>query len=127
MSKSTAKAVLLLLKRCDEVCIDAEKSSFDTVGVSGILCNEISVAPYLIAALLLFSRGNSKLLANRAPPYYNIITNLWGGDFMETKDVIRDLRIKKGLSQEELAERVYVRGRLFRAGRWAKPHLTQKR
>ena len=27
---------------------------------------------------------------------------------METKDIIRDLRVKKGLSQEELAERVFV-------------------
>ena len=27
---------------------------------------------------------------------------------METKDIIRDLRTKKGLSQEELAEKVFV-------------------
>ena len=27
---------------------------------------------------------------------------------METKDIIRELRLKKGLSQEELAERIYV-------------------
>ena len=27
---------------------------------------------------------------------------------METKDIIRELRIKKGLSQEELAEKIFV-------------------
>ena len=31
-----------------------------------------------------------------------------GGDFMETKDIIYELRTKKGLSQEELAEKVFV-------------------
>ena len=31
-----------------------------------------------------------------------------GDDFMETKDIILELRTKKGFSQEELAEKVYV-------------------
>ena len=31
-----------------------------------------------------------------------------GGDFMETKDIILELRMKKGLSQEELAEKIFV-------------------
>ena len=52
--------------------------------------------------------SNSELLADADGPWYNIITNLQGGDFMETKDIIRELRMKKRLSQEELAERIFV-------------------
>ena len=40
--------------------------------------------------------------------YYNLTTTSQGGDFMETKDIIFELRTKKGLSQEELAEKVFV-------------------
>ena len=40
--------------------------------------------------------------------WYNIITTNKGGDFMETKDIIYELRTKKGLSQEELAEKIFV-------------------
>ena len=39
---------------------------------------------------------------------YNIITTREGGDFMETKDIILELRTQKGLSQEALAEKVFV-------------------
>ena len=31
-----------------------------------------------------------------------------GGEIMETKDIILELRTKKGLSQEELAEKIFV-------------------
>ena len=51
---------------------------------------------------------NSELLDNSVTPWYDIITNLQGGDFMETKDIIFKLRTKKGLSQEELAEKIFV-------------------
>ena len=48
------------------------------------------------------------MLVNLGGPWYNIITANEGGDFMETKDIIYELRTKKGLSQEELAEKVFV-------------------
>ena len=51
---------------------------------------------------------NRQLLVNAHSQCYNMITTNKGGDFMETKDIIRELRVKKGLSQEELAERVFV-------------------
>ena len=31
-----------------------------------------------------------------------------GDNFMETKDIILELRTKKGMSQDELAEKVFV-------------------
>ena len=37
-----------------------------------------------------------------------MITTSKGGDYMETKDIILELRTKKGLSQEELAQNVFV-------------------
>ena len=40
--------------------------------------------------------------------YSNPTTTNEGGEFMKTKDVIYELRTKKGLSQEELAEKVFV-------------------
>ena len=49
--------------------------------------------------------SNSGLLATPAAPVYNkyeVMTD------METKDMILALRLKKGLSQDELAEKVYV-------------------
>ena len=39
---------------------------------------------------------------------YNKNTEIKGGNDMETKDIILELRTKKGLSQEELAEKVFV-------------------
>ena len=36
------------------------------------------------------------------------LVGLGQDNYMETKDIILDLRIKKGLSQEELAEKVFV-------------------
>ena len=39
---------------------------------------------------------------------------------METKNVIYELRTQKGLSQEELAAKVFVQDKLFRAGKLAK-------
>ena len=48
------------------------------------------------------------MLVNLGGPWYNIITTNEGGDFVETKDIIYELRTKKGLSQEELAEKVFV-------------------
>ena len=39
---------------------------------------------------------------------YNKNTEIKGGNDMETKDIILELRIKKGLSQDELAEKVFV-------------------
>ena len=57
---------------------------------------------------ILSSNSNSELLVNSGSPWYNIITSSQGGDFMETKDIIFELRTKKGLSQEELAEKVFV-------------------
>lgn len=45
---------------------------------------------------------------------------------METKEIIRELRTKNGLSQDELAERVFVTRRRFRAGKTAKLSQTQK-
>ena len=57
---------------------------------------------------ILSSDSNSELLVNFGSSWYNIITANEGGDFMETKDIIYELRTKKGLSQEELAEKVFV-------------------
>ena len=48
------------------------------------------------------------MLVNLYSPLYNIITNLQGGDFIKTKDIIYELRTKKGLSQENLAEKIFV-------------------
>jgi len=48
------------------------------------------------------------LLAFYAEICYNKSIDIKGGDRMETKDIIREFRTKKGLSQEELAEKVFV-------------------
>ena len=40
--------------------------------------------------------------------WYTIIKTNKGGGTMETKDIILELRTKKGLSQDELAEKVFV-------------------
>lgn len=49
--------------------------------------------------------SNSGLLVYRMHAYYNIYKVVI---FMDTKDVILELRTKKGLSQDELAEKLYV-------------------
>ena len=36
---------------------------------------------------------------------------------METKNIIFELRTRKGLSQDELAEKVWLQDRLYRVGR----------
>ena len=48
------------------------------------------------------------MLVNADSPWYNKIITNESGDFMETKDIILELRTKKGLSQEELAEKIFV-------------------
>ena len=53
-------------------------------------------------------KGNSVLLAIYAEICYHKSKVIKGGDPMETKDMIRELRTKHGLSQEELAEKVFV-------------------
>jgi transcriptional regulator with XRE-family HTH domain len=72
--------------------MDAEKNS-DTASILSRICREDS---------------NSELLVNNDRPWYNIIITKEGGDFMKTKDIIYELRTKKGLSQEELAEKIFV-------------------
>ena len=54
------------------------------------------------------SDSNSRLLVKPSELWYNMITTSKGGDYMETKDIIFELRTKKGLSQEELAQKVFV-------------------
>ena len=49
------------------------------------------------------SDSNSRLLVKPSELWYNMITTSKGGDYMETKDIILELRTQKGLSQEELA------------------------
>ena len=49
--------------------------------------------------------SNSRLLVYRMQTYYNIYKVVI---LMDTKDVILELRTKKGLSQDELAEKLYV-------------------
>ena len=53
-------------------------------------------------------KGNNALLETCAKICYNESTAIKGGNRMETKDIILELRTKHGLSQEELAEKVFV-------------------
>ena len=53
-------------------------------------------------------KSNSRLLVKPSELWYTMITTSKGGDYMETKDIILELRTKKGLSQEALAEKVFV-------------------
>ena len=53
-------------------------------------------------------KGNNALLETCAEICYNESTVIKGGNRMETKDIILELRTKHGLSQEELAEKVFV-------------------
>ena len=48
------------------------------------------------------------MLVKPSELWYNMLTTSKGGDYMETKDIILELRTKKGLSQEELAQKVFV-------------------
>ena len=57
---------------------------------------------------IIKERSNNKLLVNSSGLWYNMITTNKGGDYMETKDIILELRMKKRLSQEALAEKVFV-------------------
>ena len=50
--------------------------------------------------------GNSGLLVYRMRTYYNICEVVI---LMDTKDIIRKLRTEKGLSQDELAEKLYIK------------------
>ena len=52
--------------------------------------------------------SNSVLLVIHTAICYNKLKANEGGRIMETKDIILELRTKKGLSQEELAEKVFV-------------------
>lgn len=45
---------------------------------------------------------------------------------MDTKDVILELRTKKGLSQDELAEKLYVQGKRYPVGKTEKQFQIQK-
>lgn len=46
---------------------------------------------------------------------------------MKTKNIILDLRTKKGMSQDELADKIMVTRQAVSAGRTVKPYQTQKR
>ena len=48
------------------------------------------------------------MLVKSSKLWYNMITTSKGGDYMETKNIILELRTQKGLSQEALAEKVFV-------------------
>ena len=48
------------------------------------------------------------MLVNITNPWYNITKMNRGGNRMETREIIYELRTKKGLSQEEIAEKVFV-------------------
>lgn len=45
---------------------------------------------------------------------------------METRKVILELRTKRGLSQDELAEKVMARGRRYLGGKMVRQFQTQK-
>ena len=45
---------------------------------------------------------------------------------METKNIIFELRNQAGMSQDELAEKVYVTRQAVSAGKTAKQHQIQK-
>ncbi len=55
--------------------------------------------------LMCAACSNSRLLVYRMCAYYNIRKVV---TLMDTKDIILRLRMKKGLSQDELAEKLYV-------------------
>ena len=65
----------------------------------------IGIIKLLIANIFRLPLRNNKLLSH--PPLFCYhIPN--GGDVMETREIILELRTQKGLSQEELAEKVMV-------------------
>ena len=65
----------------------------------------IGIIKLLIANIFRLPLRNNKLLS-RPPLFCYYIPN--GGDVMETREIILELRTQKGLSQEELAEKVMV-------------------
>ena len=71
---------------------------YTTIMVTGII-------KLLIANIFRLPLRNNKLLSH-PPLFCYYIPN--GGDVMETREIILELRTKKGLSQEELAEKVMV-------------------
>ena len=68
----------------------------------------LSLCKYYAALDKEYAHRNRKLLAESAKLWYNRITIKQGGDVIATKDIILELRNKNGLSQEELAEKVFV-------------------
>ena len=64
-----------------------------------------SIIKLLIANIFRLPLRNNKLLSHH-PLFCYYIPN--GGDVMETREIILELRTQKGLSQEELAEKVMV-------------------
>ena len=52
--------------------------------------------------------GNSALLVISLMICYNRTIENKGGNRMETKDIILELRTKNGLSRDEVAEKVFV-------------------
>lgn len=46
---------------------------------------------------------------------------------MDTKDIILELRTRNGLSQDELAEKIYVTRQAVSVGKTVKQYLTRKR
>lgn len=65
----------------------------------------IGIIKLLIANIFRLPLRNNKLLS-QPPLFCYYIPN--GGDVMETREIILELRTQKGLSQEELAEKVMV-------------------
>ena len=65
----------------------------------------IGIIKLLIANIFRLPLRNNKLLSHH-PLFCYYIPN--GGDVMETREIILELRTQKGLSQEELAEKVMV-------------------
>ena len=65
----------------------------------------IGIIKLLIANIFRLPLRNNKLLSH-PPLFCYYIPN--GGDVMETREIILELRTQKGLSQEELAEKVMV-------------------
>ena len=65
----------------------------------------IGIIKLLIVNIFRLPLRNNKLLSH-PPLFCYYIPN--GGDVMETREIILELRTQKGLSQEELAEKVMV-------------------
>ena len=79
-----------------------QTNSYTSIMVTGII-------KLLIANIFLLPLRNNKLLSH-PPLFCYYIPN--GGDVMETREIILELRTQKGLSQEELAEKVITQEQL---------------